>query len=74
LSPATPSIGRTGPFIQAGYSVQKGLYPDYLGRVYINFYDKTFWKKHKINAVAGYTYQENKYSYVVAGRGGNFTT
>jgi TonB-linked SusC/RagA family outer membrane protein len=36
-------------------------------------YDKTIKEKHKFNAIVGYTYQENKYSYVVAGRGGNFT-
>ncbi len=71
FSPATPSTGGR-PFIQTGYSVQKGLYPDYLAE-YTLTYDKSFWKKHKINAVAGYTFQENKYSYVVAGRGGNFT-
>ena len=71
FSPATSSTGGR-PFIQTGYSVQKGLYPDYLAE-YTLTYDKAFWKKHKINAVAGYTYQENKYSYVVAGRGGNFT-
>ncbi len=71
FSPATASSGGR-PFIQTGYSVQKGLYPDYLAE-YTLTYDKTFWKKHKLNAVAGYTYQENKYSYVVAGRGGNFT-
>jgi TonB-dependent starch-binding outer membrane protein SusC len=71
FSPAKPSSGGR-PFIQTGYSTQKGLYPDYLAE-YTLTYDKTFWKKHKINAVAGYTYQENKYSYVVAGRGGNFT-
>ncbi|MBC7650614.1 MAG: SusC/RagA family TonB-linked outer membrane protein, partial [Deinococcales bacterium] len=71
FSPATPSSGGR-PFIQTGYSAQKGLYPDFLSE-YTLTYDKTFKQKHKINAVVGYTYQENKYSYVVAGRGGNFT-
>lgn len=71
FSPATPSSGGR-PFILTGYSVQKGLYPDYLAE-YTLTYDKTIREKHKFNAVAGYTYQENRYSYVVAGRGGNFT-
>ena len=71
FSPATPSTGGR-PFTQTGYSVQKGLYPDYLAE-YTLSYDKTIKKKHKINTVIGYTYQENKYSYVLAGRGGNFT-
>jgi TonB-dependent starch-binding outer membrane protein SusC len=71
FSPATPATGGR-PFFQTGYSVQKGLYPDYLAE-YTLSYEKTFANKHKINAVAGYTFQENRYSYVVAGRGGNFT-
>lgn len=71
FSPATPSSGGR-PIILTGYSVQKGLYPDYLAE-YTLTYDKAITPKHKINAVAGYTFQENKYDYVVAGRGGNFT-
>jgi TonB-dependent starch-binding outer membrane protein SusC len=71
FSPTTPSSGGR-PFIQTGYSVQKGLYPDYLAE-YTLTYDKTIKEKHKLNAVAGYTFQENRYSYVLAGRGGNFT-
>lgn len=71
FSPATPSSGGR-PFFITGYSVQKGLYPDYLAE-YTLAYEKTFAKKHKINALAGYTFQENRYSYVLAGRGGNFT-
>lgn len=71
FSPATPSSGGR-PFILTGYSAQKGLYPDYLAE-YTLTYDKTIREKHKLNLVAGYTYQENKYSYVLAGRGGNFT-
>jgi TonB-dependent starch-binding outer membrane protein SusC len=71
FSPATPSSGGR-PFILTGYSTQKGLYPDYLAE-YTLTYDKIFGSKHKVNAVAGYTFQENKYSYVLAGRGGNFT-
>jgi TonB-dependent starch-binding outer membrane protein SusC len=71
FSPATPSSGGR-PIILTGYSVQKGLYPDYLAE-YTLTYDKTFAEKHKVNAVLGYTFQENRYSYVVAGRGGNFT-
>lgn len=71
FSPATPSSGGR-PFILTGYSTQKGLYPDYLAE-YTLTYDKTIHEKHKINAVVGHTFQENKYSYVLAGRGGNFT-
>jgi TonB-linked SusC/RagA family outer membrane protein len=71
FSPATPASGGN-VFNLTNYSVQKGLYPDYLAE-YTLTYDKTFHKKHKVNAVVGYTFQENKYSYLVAGRGGNFT-
>ncbi len=71
FTPATPASGGN-VYNLTNYSVQKGLYPDYLAE-YTLAYDKTFKEKHKVNAVAGYTYQENKYDYVVAGRGGNFT-
>jgi len=71
FSPATPASGGN-VFNLTNYSVQKGLYPDYLAE-YTLAYDKTIKEKHKFNAIVGYTYQENKYSYVVAGRGGNFT-
>ena len=71
FSPATPSTGGR-PFFQTGYSAQKGLYPDYLAE-YTLAYEKKLAAKHKINAVAGYTFQENRFSYVLAGRGGNFT-
>lgn len=71
FSPATPSTGGR-PFNITGYSVQKGLYPDFLAE-YTLSYDKTFREKHKFNVVGGYTFQENRYSYVLAGRGGNFT-
>jgi TonB-dependent starch-binding outer membrane protein SusC len=71
FSPATPASGGN-VFNLTNYSVQKGLYPDYLAE-YTLTYDKTFHKKHKVNGVVGYTFQENKYSYLVAGRGGNFT-
>ena len=70
-SPATPASGGN-VFNLTNYSVQKGLYPDYLSELTLA-YDKKINEKHKINAVVGYTYQENKYDYVVAGRGGNFT-
>ena len=70
-SPATPASGGN-VFNLTNYSVQKGLYPDYLSELTLA-YDKKIKDKHKINAVVGYTYQENKYDYVVAGRGGNFT-
>ena len=71
FSPATPASGGN-VFNLTNYSVQKGLYPDFLAE-YTLAYDKTFLQKHKLNAIAGYTFQENKYSYVVAGRGGTFT-
>lgn len=48
------------------------MYPDFLAE-YTLTYDKTFREKHKFNAVAGYTFQENRFSVVAAGRGGNFT-
>jgi len=71
FSPATPSTGGR-PINLSGYFVQKGLNPDYLAE-YTLTYDKTFNEKHKINAVAGYTFQESRYSFVFAGRGGQFT-
>jgi TonB-linked SusC/RagA family outer membrane protein len=71
FTPATPSTGGR-PFLQSGFQTQKSLNPDYLGELTLT-YDKTFNQKHKINALLGYTYQENKYSYVGAGRGGNFS-
>ncbi len=71
FSPATPASGGN-VYNLTNYSAQKGLYPDYLAE-YTLSYDKTFHKKHKVNAIVGYTFQENKYSYLVAGRGGNFT-
>ena len=71
FSPAIPSTGGR-PNNLSGYFVQKGLNPDYLAE-YTLTYEKAFNEKHKINAVAGYTFQENRYSYVFAGRGGQFT-
>ncbi len=71
FSPATPSTGGNA-FTLTNYSVQKGLYPDFLAEYTLTF-DKTFLQKHKINAVGGYTYQENRYSYLIAGRGGSFS-
>ncbi len=68
--PITPSSGGR-PFDRTSYSVFKGLNPDYLSE-YTLTYDKTLYKKHKINAVAGYTYQASKYSYVTASRSGTF--
>jgi TonB-linked SusC/RagA family outer membrane protein len=70
FSPAIPSTGGR-PFVLSGYSSQKGLYPDYLAE-YTLGYDKIFAGKHKVNAVVGYTYQENRYSFLLAGRGGTF--
>jgi TonB-dependent starch-binding outer membrane protein SusC len=71
FNPATPSSGGR-PFNLSGYFVQKGMNPDYLAEYTLTF-DKIFNQKHKINAVAGYTFQESRYSYVFAGRGGTFT-
>lgn len=64
---ATPSTGGR-PFTTTGYSENKGLYTDYLTEFTLT-YDKTFSQKHKINAVAGYTFQENKFSELFASRG-----
>jgi TonB-dependent starch-binding outer membrane protein SusC len=68
--PITPSTGGR-PFDRTSYSVFKGLFPDYLAE-YTLTYDKTIFKKHKINAVAGYTFQENRYSNLSASRSGTF--
>lgn len=70
FSPATTSTGGR-PIVLTGYSTQKGFYPDYLAEMTLS-YDKVFAGKHKVNALLGYTTQENRYSYVLAGRGGNF--
>lgn len=64
---ATPSSGGR-PFTTTGYSENKGLYTDYLTEFTLT-YDKMFNQKHKINAVAGYTFQENKFSELFASRG-----
>jgi TonB-linked SusC/RagA family outer membrane protein len=71
FNPAIPSTGGR-PIVLTGYSTQKGVYPDYLAELTLT-YDKTFAEKHKVNAILGYTTQENRYSYVLAGRGGNFS-
>jgi TonB-dependent starch-binding outer membrane protein SusC len=68
--PITPSSGGR-PFDRTSYSVFKGLFPDYLAE-YTLTYDKTLFNKHKINAVAGYTFQENRYSNLSASRSGTF--
>jgi TonB-dependent starch-binding outer membrane protein SusC len=68
--PITPSSGGR-PFDRTSYAVFKGLFPDYLAE-YTLTYDKTLFKKHKINAVAGYTFQENRYSNLSASRSGVF--
>jgi TonB-dependent starch-binding outer membrane protein SusC len=70
FSPATPSTGGR-PFVLTGYNTQKGLYPDYLAEFTLT-YAKAIKEKHRITTVLGYTYQENRYSYVFAGRGGDF--
>jgi TonB-linked SusC/RagA family outer membrane protein len=71
FSPATPASGGN-VFNLTNYSVQKGTYPDYLAE-YTLAYENKFREKHKLNAIAGYTFQENQYDYLIAGRGGNFT-
>ncbi len=68
--PITPSTGGR-PFDRTSYSVFKGLYPDYLAE-YTLTYDKVFFTKHKINALVGYTFQENRYSNLSASRSGTF--
>ena len=68
--PITPSSGGR-PFDRTSYSVFKGLFPDYLAE-YTLTYDKVIKKKHKINALLGYTFQENRYSNLSASRSGTF--
>jgi TonB-linked SusC/RagA family outer membrane protein len=67
FSVATPSSGGR-PITTTGYSESKGLYKDFLSE-YTLTYDKIFREKHKVNAVAGYTFQENKFSELFASRG-----
>ncbi len=67
FSVATPSSGGR-PITTTGYSESKGLYKDFLSE-YTLTYDKIFKEKHKVNAVAGYTFQENKFSELFASRG-----
>lgn len=71
FTPATPASGGN-VFNLTNYSVQRGFYPDYLAE-YTLSHEQTFAGRHKLNSVIGYTFQENRYDYVVAGRGGNFT-
>jgi TonB-dependent starch-binding outer membrane protein SusC len=68
--PKTSSSGGR-PYEITSYSVSKELFPDYLAE-YTLTYDKTLFKKHKINAVVGYSFQENRYSTLSASRGGTF--
>ena len=70
FNPATPSTGGR-PISISGYSVQNGLNPDYLTELTLT-YDHTFNQNHHVNLVGGYTFQENQYSFLLAGRGGNF--
>ncbi len=71
FGPATASTGGR-PIILTGYDISKELNPDYLAE-YTLTYDKTIKQKHKINTVIGYTFQENRYSFVSAGRTGSFS-
>ncbi len=68
--PITPSSGGR-PFDRTSFSAFKGLFSDNLAE-YTLTYDKTFLQKHKLNAVAGYTFQENRYSNLSASRSGTF--
>jgi TonB-dependent starch-binding outer membrane protein SusC len=70
FSPATPSSGGR-PIIQTGYFAQKLINPDYLAE-YTLSYDKRITKKHKLNTIIGYTFQENRYSFVNGSRTGTF--
>lgn len=71
FSPATPSSGGR-PFILSGYGASKSINPDYLSEFTLS-YDKTFNGVHKVNAILGYTFQENRYSFLSASRNGAFT-
>jgi TonB-linked SusC/RagA family outer membrane protein len=70
FSPATPSSGGR-PINLSGYFEQRVLNPDYLAE-YTLSYSNTFKSSHKLNVLAGYTYQESRYSYLFAGRQGTF--
>ena len=70
FSPATPSTGGR-PIILSGFFNQKGFYTDYLTESTLS-YDRLFASRHKVNAVAGYTFQENRYSFLNAARSGDF--
>lgn len=70
FSPAIPSTGGR-PIVLSGFFTQKSVNPDFLAELTLT-YEKTFAEKHKVNAILGYTTQENRYSYVFAGRGGDF--
>lgn len=70
FSPATPSTGGR-PIILSGFFNQKGFYTDYLTESTLS-YEKLFASRHKVNAVAGYTFQENRYSFLNAARSGDF--
>ena len=67
LNIATPSTGGR-PVTLSSYFTQKSLNPDYLAE-YTLTYDKVLATKHKLNAVVGYTFQENRYSFVNGSRG-----
>jgi TonB-dependent starch-binding outer membrane protein SusC len=68
--PATPSSGGQ-PIRETSFGISKGLYTDYLAENTLT-YEKLLFKKHKINAVIGYTFQENRKSYLSGSRSGNF--
>jgi TonB-dependent starch-binding outer membrane protein SusC len=68
--PKTASTGGR-PFELTSYAASKDLLTDYLAENTLT-YDKTLFKKHKINAVLGYTFQENRYSGLSASRSGTF--
>lgn len=70
FSPATPSTGGR-PIILSGFFNQKGLFSDYLTEATLS-YDKVIAGRHKINSIAGYTFQENRYSFLNAARSGDF--
>ena len=55
----------------SSFGATKGLYPDHLAE-YTLTYDKLLFKKHKLNTVIGYTFQENKGSFLSASRSGDF--
>lgn len=71
FGPATPSSGGR-PIILSSYFAQKSFNPDYLIENLLT-YDTKFGSRHKLKVDLGQSFQESRFSYVFAGRAGNFT-